>query len=197
MMCRHLKILRQTLVKRLQVWTVQPDQPFRLESDASRYACGAVLSQFIQGEWRPVGFFSRKLAGSQRNWAPREQETYAIVSALKKWAGWIGFQPVVVLTDHRALENWVTEFVDTPSGPAGRRGRWHELLSKFDLQVQYVPGKENGRADAMSRYAYPASKALQDCSFHGSREAADEMKRIIQKELEEERVVGFIRREQG
>ena len=44
----------------------------------------------------------------------------------------------------------------------------------------------------MSRYAYPASKALQDCSWHGSLEDKLEMDKIIQQELEEERLVGLI-----
>ena len=97
--------------------------------------------------------------------------------ALKKWSGWIGFQPVTVLTDHKSLEDWVTEHVDTPSGPAGRRARWHEVLSKFDLKVEYVKGKDNVVADALSRWAYPASKAMQDCSIHGSVQDAQEVKK--------------------
>ena len=115
-----------------------------------------------------------------------------MVSALRKWAGWIGFQPLLILTDHRALEAWVNEFVDTPSGPAGRRARWHETLSKFDLQVKYVPGKTHIVADAMSRYAYPASKAFQDCSWHGSLDDALAMKKIIQEEFEEEHMVALL-----
>ena len=77
---------------------------------------------------RTVALFSRKLTNSQLNWAVKESEMYAIVAALHKWAGIINFQPVLVQTDHRALENWVTENVDTPNGPRGRRGRWHEIL---------------------------------------------------------------------
>ena len=86
----------------------------------------------------------------------------------------------------------MSEHVDTPSGPAGRRARWHETLSKFDLEVKYVPGKSNVVADAMSRYAYPASKALQDCSWHGSLEDKLAMDKIMKEELEEERMVGMI-----
>ena len=51
----------------------------------------------------PVGFFSRKLGKHQINWTPREKETYAVVSALRKWEGWIGLLPVLVATDHRSL----------------------------------------------------------------------------------------------
>ena len=88
----------------------------------------------------PVAFCSRKLTESQaRGWSAREKETYAVVLALQKWASWIGLQPVLVLTDHKALESWTKEALDTPSGPAGRRARWHELLSRFDLSVQYIP----------------------------------------------------------
>ena len=99
------------------------------------------------------------------------------MEALKKWAGWVGLQPVVVTTDHKSLEDWVHEKVDTPSGPAGRRARWHEVLSNFHLSVQYVPGKDNVVADAMSRFAYPACKTFQDVSTHGSEEARREAKK--------------------
>ena len=47
-------------------------------------------------------------------------------------------------------------------------------------------------ADAMSRYAYPASKAVQDCIWHGKLEDKLEMDDIIKLELEEERMIGMI-----
>lgn len=142
----------------------------------------------LAGKLKPVGFFSRKLtAGQRRSWSTREQETYGLVSALAKWASIIGLQPVTILTDHKSLESWSKEVLDTPSGPAGRRARWHEFLSRFNLQVIYVPGKQNDIPDALSRWAYPASQALADCSFHGSSADAEEMKAIIADEAMEER----------
>ena len=127
----------------------------------------------------PVAFFSRKLQSSQQNWSPREKEAYAVVSALCKWDSWIGLQPITVHSDHHSLQHWHSEAVDTPSGPSGRKGRWHELLSKFNLTVLYIPGKDNVVADAMSRWAYPASKSFQDVSMHGSAASKVEKEREI------------------
>ena len=185
--------LKKALANGLEVFRIEPDEPFILRTDASDFALGAVLEQQREGKWVPVAFYSRKLAKGQKNWTPREKETYAIVAALRKWAGWIGFQPVVVKTDHRSLEHWVTENVDTPSGPTGRRARWHETLSQFNLTVEYYPGKENLIADAMSRFAYPASSSREDVCFHGSAASHAEVTKLIQKENEEGRMVGMIR----
>ena len=41
--------------------------------------------------------------------------------------------------------------MDTPGGPARRSGRWHEYVSKFDLQLTYIPGRYNSVSFFMSR----------------------------------------------
>ena len=86
------KELKAALAKALSLHHIQVDKPFVLRTDASGYAIGAVLEQEKDGALVPVCFCSRKLTTSQRNWTPRDQETYAIIMALRKWAGWIGFQ---------------------------------------------------------------------------------------------------------
>ena len=131
------------LCSRLCLQRVNPDKPFVLRVDASGYAIGASLEQ-LEDEERlptvedvrarktvPIAFLSRKLTEGQRKWVPREQETYAIIVALQKWQSWIGLQPVLVLTDHQAIESWAKEVLDTPSGPIGRRARWHQIFISF------------------------------------------------------------------
>jgi len=56
------------------------------------------------------------------------------------------------------------------SGPVGRRGRWHEFLSGFTLDVKYVPGPTNIVADSMSRWAYGAVDDPGDLTFDGGME---------------------------
>ena len=106
-----------------------------VETDASQYAIGAVLQQracecdqhdICKHPFRPVALMSRKLTTAQRNWPPREQECYAIVAALSKWAHWIAHAEVVVLTDHQSLqhlEGWHTELFSAVDCSTGRKPR--------------------------------------------------------------------------
>ena len=138
------------------------DRALYIRTDASRYVIGAVLQQVDEntGDHYPLAASSRKLALCQMQWSPCEQKTYAMIRALKKYRSWVGTNRVEVLMDHRSLEYWVVEHIDAVSGPNGRRARSHEFLRLFDLHVLYLPGKHSTVADALSRWAYLASKEL-------------------------------------
>ena len=191
--------IKKLLCGELILQRINPDKPFILRVDASGYAIGACLEQLrdeqrvpteddsLQKKTVPVAFLSRKLTDTQRRWVPREQETYAIVCALMKFDTIIGLQPVVILSDHKTLESWTKEVLDTPSGPVGRRARWHEFFSRFNLSVGYTPGETNTIADILSRWAYPASQALKEVSKHGSFHDTEQAIEIIRQEREEER----------
>ena len=192
---RAFEGMKQALLSAVGLHLVDPDRGFVLRTNASDYAVGAVLELvFDDGRHVPVAFWSRVLTeGQRRMWTPRGKEAYAIVMALRKWAGYIALHPVTVCTDHQSLQSWHKEHVDTPSGPASRRARWHETLAKFDLTVVYVPGKDNTVAECLSRWAYPASKGMTDVSAHGDEAETAEAKRIIEMErLMEEGVKCFV-----
>ena len=193
---RTFEGMKQVLLSAVGLHLMDPDRGFVLHTDASDYAVGAVLEQVLDnGRHVPVAFWSGVLAEGQRlTWTPREKEAYAIVMALRKWAGYIALHPVNVCTDHQSLQSWHKEHLDTPSGPASRWARWHETLAKFDLTVVYVPGKDNTVADCLSRWAYPTSKGLTDVSAHGDEAETAEAKRIIEMErlMEKEGVKRFL-----
>jgi len=61
---------------------VQPNQeaPFRLETDASGYATGAVLSQLSEvSKWHPVGFTSKGLNSAERNYVIHDKELLSVI----------------------------------------------------------------------------------------------------------------------
>lgn len=184
--------IKSSLLLNAPLQIVDTAKPFIITVDASGWAVGGVLSQEDdEGRERPVAFFSRKLHGDfskktlQCGWSPREQETYALVVGLLKFQSWIGNNAVTIKcqTDHKSLEHWHTERLDMISGPIGRRGRWHEFFSKFaNLEVVYLPGKSNPVADALSRWAYPACRDLNDRTLHGSPEDEKYAKEQHEKE---------------
>ena len=187
-----LSRLKERLLGQLGLFLVDPDKGFVLRTDASDYAVGADPGRRVA---RTRGVLESNPGRGPTPHLDREgKETYPIVCALRKWSGHIGLQPVVVCTDHQSLQSWHKEHVDTPSGPAARRTRWHETFAKFDLSVVHVPGKDNTVADCLSRWPYPAGKAWVDISSHGDAEETEEAKHIIEMEkaMEQEGVKCFV-----
>ena len=192
---RAFEGMKQALLSALVLHLVDPDQRFVLRTDASDYAIGAMLEQVLDdGRHVPVPLWSQVLAeGQRRTLTTRDKEAYAIVMALRKWARYIALHPVTVRTDHQCLQSGHKEHVDTPSGPASHRARWHETLVKFDLSVVHVPRKDNTVADCLSRWAYPTSKGMTDVSAHPDEAETAEAKKIIDMErmMDEEGVKCF------
>jgi len=178
--------LKKDLLENVVLDIADPCKPFVLEVDASDYAVGGVLSQAdTKGKLRPVTFFIRKLQRSpgrgQNGWSVHEKETYAILLTLQKFRSWLASSVVQikVLTDHKSLQHWYHEDLNKMVGATGRRGRLHEFLSQFSIEIIYVPGKDHQVSDALSRWAYPAGLEP-DVSFHGGNAAqqyADECDR--------------------
>jgi hypothetical protein len=127
------------------------DKPFRIETDASAYAYGAVLSQKSQdSRYHPVGFFSKSMTPPERNYGISDWEALAVVRALQHWRHLLeGMStPIEILTDHRNLE-----YFTKPKVLNRRQLRWMELLNQYNYHIIYRPGNQNGAADALSRRA--------------------------------------------
>lgn len=145
---------------------VESHLPFLVETDASDYAIGAVLSQFPSSDTsdpsstRPVAFFSKRLLPAEVNYSVHDKELFAIVSALQHWRHYLlgSPTPILVLSDHRNLEYFRNKPILRP-----RHARWQTFLSDFDFRLVYRPGSANSAADALSRLDPPASK--EGCDF--------------------------------
>ena len=139
-----------------------PECHIRIETDASGYAIGGVLSQLASGtsldgvvtkadlgQWHPVAFFSRKMIPAETRYETHDGELLAIVEAFKTWRHYLEGckHEVLVLTDHNNLRR----FMDTKS-LSSRQVRWAQELSRYHFQINYCQGKANAAADALSRF---------------------------------------------
>jgi len=126
-----------------------PEKPIHLETDASDYAIGAcILQPDDNGKWLPVAYHSRKLTGPELNYEIYDKELLAIVEALRHWRVYCEGPKytVDIYSDHKNLLYWTTT-----KKLHGRLIRWSETMSAYNFRIHYVKGKENGRADALSR----------------------------------------------
>src|ERR1700760_4259924 len=122
---------------------------FVLETDASKWATGAVLKQLGEdGELHPCGYISKTLTTTERNYQIYDRELLAVIHALETWRhALLGSPPpIIVHCDHRNLG-----FYKKANKVSPRQARWLSFLQQFNLQWQYVPGSKLIQADALSR----------------------------------------------
>ena len=84
-----------------------PAKNFQMETDASSYAYGAVLSQKgMDQKQHPVAFYSKSMNPAEQNYGISDKEALPIVKGLQHWRHWLeGMkEPVHILTDHQNLE---------------------------------------------------------------------------------------------
>jgi hypothetical protein len=72
----------------------------------------------------------------------------AVVKALQQWRQYLerSKYPIHIITDHKNLEYW-----KAPRNLNRRQLRWLDLLQHYDFKIQYRPGHESGKPDALSR----------------------------------------------
>ena len=75
-----------------------------IETDASETALGAVLSQIIDGEERPVAFKLRVLSKTEVIYATTKHEALGIVQAMQRLLPYIYGSQCIVRTDHASLQ---------------------------------------------------------------------------------------------
>ena len=117
-----------------------------LDTDASAYAIGAVLSQVQEGQEKVISYASRLLSTAERNYNVTRRELLAVIYFLKEFRQYILGRKFLLRTDHSALQ-WLRR---TPE-PIGQQARWLEIIEEFDFEIRHRAGAKHGNADAMSR----------------------------------------------
>ncbi|MBW0469596.1 hypothetical protein O181_009311 [Austropuccinia psidii MF-1] len=131
-----------------------PSLPSLLETDASDYELGAVLSQVNDSGKPPIEFDSRKLLPAELNYEIHDKELLAMVWALKHWRVFLLslYYSFKVLKDHSSLQYFMSSKV-----LMHRQSCWGEFLSEFHFSITYHQGRLATLPDALSRWGsvYP------------------------------------------
>nr|GEZ78806.1 putative reverse transcriptase domain-containing protein [Tanacetum cinerariifolium] len=115
---------------------------FIVYCDALHKGLGAVL---MQNE-KVIAYASRQLKIHEKNYTTHDMELEAVVFALKMWRHYLYRTRCTVFIDHNSLQHILDQ-----KELNMRQQHWLELLSDYDCDIRYHPGKANVVADALSR----------------------------------------------
>ncbi|GJY29634.1 putative reverse transcriptase domain-containing protein [Tanacetum coccineum] len=136
------QLLKQKLCSAPILALPEGSEDFIVYCDASKKGLGAVLMQ----REKVISYASRQLKIHEKNYTTHDLELGAVVFALKIWRHYLYGTKCTVFTDHKSLQHILDQ-----KELNMRQRRWLELLSDYDCDIRYHPGKANVVADALSR----------------------------------------------
>ncbi|GJV82379.1 putative reverse transcriptase domain-containing protein [Tanacetum coccineum] len=136
------QLLKQKLCSAPILALPEGSENFVVYCDASHKGLGAVLMQ----REKVIAYASRQLKVHEKNYTTHDLELGAVVFALKMWRHYLYGTKCVVFTDHKSLQHILDQ-----KELNMRQRRWLELLSDYDCEIRYHPGKANVVADALTK----------------------------------------------
>ncbi|GJV69938.1 putative reverse transcriptase domain-containing protein [Tanacetum coccineum] len=136
------QLIKQKLCSAPILALPEGSKDFIIYYDASIKGLGAVLMQ----REKVIAYASRQLKIHEKNYTTHDLELGAVVFALKIWRHYLYRIKYTVFTDHKSLQHILDQ-----KELNMRQRHWLELLSDYDCEIRYHPGKANVVADALSR----------------------------------------------
>ncbi|GJW18085.1 putative reverse transcriptase domain-containing protein [Tanacetum coccineum] len=136
------QLIKQKLCSAPILALPEGSEDFVVYCDASHKGLGVVLMQ----REKVIAYASRQLKIHEKNYTTHDLELGSVVFALKIWRHYLYGTKCTVFTDHKSLQHILDQ-----KELNMRQRRWLELLSDYDCDIRYHPGKANVVADALSR----------------------------------------------
>lgn len=119
---------------------------FILDTDASQYGIGGVLSQMQNDQEVVIAFASKTLNSAQQQYCTTKRELLAVVTFMKHFKHYLLGRNFIIRTDHAPLV-WLRNFKE----PEGLIARWISIIENYDYELKYRPGRQHRNADGLSR----------------------------------------------
>ncbi|GJW71486.1 putative reverse transcriptase domain-containing protein [Tanacetum coccineum] len=128
------QLIKQKLCSAPILALPEGSEDFVVYCDASHKGLGDVLMQ----REKVIAYASRQLKNSWKKLQPYDLELGLVVFALKIWRHYLYGTKCTVFTDHKSLQHILDQ-----KELNMRQRRWLELLSDYDCDIRYHPGKAN------------------------------------------------------
>ena len=148
------KLLKASLMTEPILTYPDPNHPYVLFTDASKYAWACVLTQEkthqLEGKevkiLHPITYMSGLFCGSQKNWACLTKEAYAIYMSIKKLAYYLEDANITLRSDHLPFKKFIVK-----NTLNSKVNNWAIERLPFRITFEYIKGIKNTLADTMSR----------------------------------------------
>ena len=124
-----------------------PDGLFRLKSDTSRESVGGTLLQKQGDEWVVIGYHSKRLPKSAKNFGVTELELTRLLVNIHRFMQLLCNRYFEVSVDHEAIEYIVKSKTESPTT---RLKTLLLKLSEYTIELKYQKGSEMHTSDALS-----------------------------------------------
>ena len=125
-----------------------PDGLFRLETDTSREDVGGTLLQKQGDEWVVIGYHSKRLPKSAKNFGVTELEVTRLLVNIHGFMQLLRNRYFEVLVNHKAIEYMVKSKIESPST---RHETLLLKLSEYTIELKYQKGSEMHTSDTLSQ----------------------------------------------
>ena len=125
-----------------------PDGLFHLESDTSREGVGGTLLQKLGEHWVVIGYHSKRLPQSVKNFGITELELTELLVKIHGLMQLLCNRYFEVLVDHKAIEYMIKSKTESPTT---RLKTLLLKLSEYTIDLKYQKGSEMHTSDALSR----------------------------------------------
>ena len=125
-----------------------PDGLFRLESNTSREGMGGPLLQKQGDEWVVIGYHSKRLPKSVKNFGVTELELTGLLVNIHGFMQLLCNRYFEVLVDHKAIKYMIKSKTESPTT---RLKTLLFKLSEYTIDLKYQKGSEMHTSDALSR----------------------------------------------
>ena len=148
-------LLKQKLCEAPILVYPDPNHPYTLYTDASKYAWGGVLTQEhvipdVKGIPTlvdlPVAYVSGLFRGSQLNWAALTKEAHAIYMSVRKLDFYLCDADILLRSDHLPLKRFLEK-----NTLNAKVNNWAVELETYRIEFRHIAGAKNRLADTLSR----------------------------------------------
>ena len=155
-------MLKEKLTKAPVLAYPNNEGKFILDTDASLYGVGGVLSQIQNGEEKVIAYGSKTLSSSQQNYCTTMRELLAVVIFIQQFHSFLWGRDFTLRTDHASLQ-WLCNFKEM----SGMLARWMSVLGNYSFTIEHRKGNIHLNADGLSRIPPKRCKNLEcsDCSM--------------------------------